>query len=57
MTHLPARFGDVTWSDYRDVDGIKVPHRTTRLVRGLQTTWSVKSVSFDDPRPPAATPR
>ena len=31
VTHLPARFDDVQYSDYRQVDGMKVPFRITRL--------------------------
>jgi hypothetical protein len=36
VTHLPARLGDLTYADYREVDGVRVPFR---LARTGSATW------------------
>lgn len=40
-------------SDYRDIDGIKVPHKMTQSLMGMQQTMTTTSVSFGKQDPKA----
>ena len=54
ITHLPARFGDFEYGDYREVGGRRVPHLITRHIAGrLKHVWRVDEARFNgaiDPR-------
>jgi hypothetical protein len=47
VTHLPARFGDFTYADYRAVDGLMVPFTTTHDSRGYPHVWKVSRFRVD----------
>jgi len=40
QTHLPRTFGDVTYSDYRSVNGVKVPFRLLMIRRDRDGSYS-----------------
>jgi hypothetical protein len=50
-TRLPRRFDDLTYSDYREIGGVKVPFRFVRATRtgAIVEEWRVKTVRHNVP--------